>query len=1418
LSFKELSDNPKKIKCKLREFIMRTKIILFFLLLFCFSANAQKVKMVIITPPHTAFISDVMNNPDLFQVRLTNTTNQDLTVKIGARLLLDLKVISEADIDASQPYTLKPGLNIYNLEDAYKAILKGGVSLDGQFQEVLQSGQWPSGLYQWCFSVKGFNDGEDYIREQCSFKSVTAYSTPYLISPLDKQALTNPPSIIFRWMPVTPNFKEGLVTYKVRVFDIKTGQTPTQALQTNLPILDKEVQGLKMLIWPTEIPIEAGEYIWTVEAQDKEGRTIGLPDKYAPPFTFKVIKTTTQGGIFDIPIVSANFPSDKAKINKDNDTNQPFSFDVDLGSKIYAKNDSNYYKIFVAARKTGDIAKVTLNNAITDKKLLYESEKLPIDQTFSKDNLKKVINDTIKNYVWRIVFYAGAKKYESATYTFDYETPSKVVPPSFEIKYPADKEMVKQYSADSTKFFSFEYNLGSAAKDAKPSELYVRVYVIPKRGQAKNYADSMAFAIKNNQLVYKSDSIPYTKKASRDYVTKSLAGRKDTAYLIQMIGYMGKQVLPSKIQSFDFDRKKPLTKIVDSCECKVNECDFPEINDKVAKAKIAVKDTLSVGHYKLIVNEVTNESGSAAAGKAKIQLPLGLQLSTNFDKLKINKNGEAFNGTIRTQQDDIYKNLDLAKNKSVWKIDSAVYKDLSAHLNSLVANVTEGFTVPFSLKRQAKMAHFDLPFDVIVTDFIIANDKALMNALMVIPIGDGKYVKFAADSIPWNKNGVKMNKLKLWLAEDVVIPGIDDKVPIKLVAAKNDDPLRGSYAIFDCKGLKEFNLQGEVTFPKNSLVVAGKKEASTANLLFNFAKWGDFIAKVNMGDFEIASWDYNQFSITEAVYDRSPRRNAKEIVFPKGYKGDTTAAWKGFFIKKAAIKIKNVPIFNEYIADNGFGVVAENVMLDSNKVSGSFWGTNVFNLKTDKENPKWQLALDTLMIDVLQNEIKSGQITGKIMVPIMEKPSSFVGKIEKRKDETYLATIEPKNDFTLEIWRAKAALLEGSTVTIDEQIDTVATKKFMQSKPDSVKAKKITKNRYYADLNTQLTINITLDTLKKKIQDTTFITALKERLGIDVLDFELPALTAHNMKINHPDLDEEKVRFGLDSMSYSGAFKIGGIDMNLRAVKVLKDSITIDSTKTKHKGLGLQFSMSKGIDVDLFIWAVQTSDTSSSTGYKFGKYEIKYTVPKFSCSIPDSLKPKLTSKTEKALVVNNVYKIGGFNFTPTKLPSGATAGEGIIRIPFLGTDYPVQFGNTLKGNDKNEIIEGAAYTVPPKDIFTEKALVTKNGVLSVDFNQMETDKDFMENLKKKAVSFTDIPISFNRMLSRISQVMGGTDIKVPFDAVVTGFVFKPEGGQINAMAIIKVDDKYPRIGVYGVRMLPDKIALDQLKFYLMSDL
>jgi hypothetical protein len=1331
-------------------------LIFMLCLLFSWQGYAQKVKLQIITPPHSAFITDVLSNPDLFQARITNTTNENLMVKIGARALLDLKVISEANVDKSNIYTLKPGLNIYNLEDVYAAILAGGISLDAQFQQTLQSGQWPSGVYQWCFDIKDANSSTYYIQEQCSFRNVTAYSTPYLMLPQDKQVFTNPPSIIFRWMPVTPAFKEGPVTYKVRVFEVKTGQTPTQAMQTNFPVVDKAVTDLKFLSWPTEVPIEGGEYIWTVEAKDKEDRTIGLPDKYAPPFTFKVVRTTTGGGLMDIPIISATFPEDKAALTKTKHAKKQLSFDADMGSKTFKNSDSTYFKLFLTGIKDSDLPKTTLDKTILNKKLLYESAKLPLEQLYSTEALEKIVQDTSTRYAWRIVFYNGQKKYESATYTFLYSK-GEQLQPTFDMTYPAEQEVVKMYSADSTKTFKFDYKLGAMAGKNNISNAFARVFVIPqpKKGKKEHYADSLALAIKNNKCAMVSDSVAFVKKATRSIIIKSLGDKKDSAYIWQVYVYHGSNTYKSNVQVFGINRAKPKPKPL--CACETDDCAFPKITNKVPKPTISVEDEITLGHYKMKITDVTAATGASAAGKAKITSPFGLDVLVSFKNLKINTDNQVFSGAVQAQTYDIYEDLNMGGDMKTWKLDEKKFNSLEKHFNALEDMIVDGVKLPFSIKQKAKHLNLDLPFDLIVTNLYFSTDKAYMNLLMAIPIGEGKYAKFSADTIQLHKNGFNLDKLRLAVAEDFVIP-YTKSIPIQIFAAvpkaSKTAPLAGSYVQFDCKGLQEFNLNGKVTFPKNTLVkVADKSKPATTTLTFNFKEWGDFIAGANFDDFEIKNWEGNQFVVQNAVLDKSYRRNPKGIVFPKKFKGDTTSKWQGYFIKKTGVTMEEFPFFSAISSAKKVGFIGENILVDSAAFSGRLWGKNLIDFKTDEEEPKWQFSIDTMMLDINQNVMQEGRAHGKINFPLLKAPSSYAGEILRKKDSTYIMHLKPTQDLVLDFWKANLGILEGSKVTIEEVLDKEGLKKANKTKPDSLKLKRLTKKIYYADLTTQLAIDINLQSIKEGLSDTTILTTLKEKIGVDVLNFEFPTLTAHNMKFNHPDLKTktDTLKFDVDSISHKGTFKISGIDFNLREVKILKDSVQVGTKKLQ--GLGILFKLSKMVDIDLTVWATRTKDTSSWLGLKYGKVDIKYAVPKFTCSVPDSLVavPKTTKAT---IAVGKPYKVGGFEFKVTKLASSNSAGEGTVRIPYLGTNYKVNFGTDLTVNTENEVFEGSVYTVPAEGVFAKEALVMEKGALKVDMNKLKITKEFITTLQKAANSYSDLPISFNKMMSKINEVVG----------------------------------------------------------------
>lgn len=121
------------------------------------------------------------------------------------------------------------------------------------------------------------------------------YSPPTLITPDNGQEYTEAElqrPVVFRWTPLVPKPKEP-ITYKLRVWQLMQGQNGTSAMRTNQPIIEKEVKELtqatvtNILTGPCKPPYLC-DFIWSVQAVNREGKAVGRNNGYSEPWTFKV--------------------------------------------------------------------------------------------------------------------------------------------------------------------------------------------------------------------------------------------------------------------------------------------------------------------------------------------------------------------------------------------------------------------------------------------------------------------------------------------------------------------------------------------------------------------------------------------------------------------------------------------------------------------------------------------------------------------------------------------------------------------------------------------------------------------------------------------------------------------------------------------------------------------------------------------------------------------------------------------------------------------------------------------------------------------------------------------------------------------------------------------------------------------------
>jgi hypothetical protein len=174
-------------------------------------------------------------------------------------------------------------------------------------QTAIQTGFMPAGNYQWCFEMYEASNlnNPPLVPSICKSQYITTYQPPTLLYPTEQISIGNNSRPILRWSPVIPSYTAGPLDYQVQVFQILDGQDPFQAFRVNQPYLQRTTPGLQM-IWPFDVPLEPGMYIWTVRAFNEEGNAVGERESFAEPEMFTVPSGNLSIETNPIPVGSSN--------------------------------------------------------------------------------------------------------------------------------------------------------------------------------------------------------------------------------------------------------------------------------------------------------------------------------------------------------------------------------------------------------------------------------------------------------------------------------------------------------------------------------------------------------------------------------------------------------------------------------------------------------------------------------------------------------------------------------------------------------------------------------------------------------------------------------------------------------------------------------------------------------------------------------------------------------------------------------------------------------------------------------------------------------------------------------------------------------------------------------------------------------
>jgi len=202
---------------------------------------------------------------NLFHYRVINSSNQSQRVTITGRIQF-----RRSNLNFSYRYDalLQPGSN--DMADKARAV--SWTFSDNALKELFQTyDKLPQGTYEYCVSIQAHKGGEGSTTsepEACVYNTVEDIFLINLMSPENDAKLheTNP---MLSWT-VNYHFASEL-TYRLRVAELKKGQTPVAAMTRNNPVYqDNHVMTTGSVYPVTARPLQKWQpYVWTVDAYYK---------------------------------------------------------------------------------------------------------------------------------------------------------------------------------------------------------------------------------------------------------------------------------------------------------------------------------------------------------------------------------------------------------------------------------------------------------------------------------------------------------------------------------------------------------------------------------------------------------------------------------------------------------------------------------------------------------------------------------------------------------------------------------------------------------------------------------------------------------------------------------------------------------------------------------------------------------------------------------------------------------------------------------------------------------------------------------------------------------------------------------------------------------------------------------------------
>ncbi|RFM25849.1 fibronectin type III domain-containing protein [Deminuibacter soli] len=254
-----------------------------------------------IVPPYSVYLPDyAVPGSDKLRVILVQNDLSQPSYQVRLRLRVEMNgrlIMQTAAGFMPQPITLSAGVPTIISGAELSAYLDdrnieftGGFSRDS----YLQSKALPEGAYRICFTAYDYRraDNVQVSNEGCNIFYFQKSDPPQLNLPVCNSRVTmlNPQMVTFSWSSRnTPNPMPGAGTeYQFELFEVRpAGSNPDYITQSTKPVFSAVTESPLLIYGPSEPLLQDSmQYVWRVQARDKDGRALFSNNGYSTNCTF----------------------------------------------------------------------------------------------------------------------------------------------------------------------------------------------------------------------------------------------------------------------------------------------------------------------------------------------------------------------------------------------------------------------------------------------------------------------------------------------------------------------------------------------------------------------------------------------------------------------------------------------------------------------------------------------------------------------------------------------------------------------------------------------------------------------------------------------------------------------------------------------------------------------------------------------------------------------------------------------------------------------------------------------------------------------------------------------------------------------------------------------------------------------------